>query len=364
MSVVFIVQQLSQPRCIKRISAIQKAGIPIKVYGFDNGLYNSNLDKLPFSITAIIKRDKTVSRLKKIIFFIRTVKRIMNENSQNDLFYLFGFEIGIISYFLKCKRYVYEEADVSAARIHNSVLRKFLLMLDRSVILNSMLTIFTSQGFVKYIFEDIRPHNVIFVPNKLNIFFTEEKRLKLSNRVIDINHIKFGFIGLIRYPNTIIRFAKVIGREFPQHEFHFYGDVERKYYIDEEINNFSNVYFHGPFKNPTDLPCIYSNIDINVVCYDTRSGNVRIAEPNKLYESIFFETPIVVSKDTFLAERVKEYNIGESIDASSDKLIFSFVRSLKREIIDEYIQSCRSIPYNEVIDDSSEFLKRIVEYAK
>lgn len=364
MSVIFIVQQLSQPRCIKRISTIQKAGFPIKVYGFDSGLYNDNLDKLPFRITEIVKRDKTASKYKKIIFFIRNVRRIINENSQNDLFYLFGFEIGVISYFLKCKKFIYEEADVSAARIHNSIIRRFLLMLDRCVIKKSKLTVFTSQGFVKYIFGEIQPRNIILIPNKLNVYFKEEDKLKVSKRIININHIKFGFVGLIRYPNTIIRFAKVIGRKFPHHEFHFYGQLERNNYIDNEINSFSNIYFHGAFKSPVDLLSIYSAIDINIVCYDISSDNVRIAEPNKLYESIFFETPIIVSKDTFLSERVKEYDIGESIDASSDDTISSFVESLKQEQIEHYIQSCKVIPYREIIDDSGEFIERIAKYVK
>ena len=38
-----------------------------------------------------------------------------------------------------------------------------------------------------------------------------------------------------------MRFAKVIGRYFPQHEFHFYGDLAKRIEIDDEINQFSNV---------------------------------------------------------------------------------------------------------------------------
>ena len=62
------------------------------------------------------------------------------------------------------------------------------------------------------------------------------------------------------------------------------------YRLEDHINwlKFPNVKLHGKFKNPSDLSVIYNKIDLNVICYDTTSINVRIAEPNKLYESIFF----------------------------------------------------------------------------
>ena len=118
---------------------------------------------------------------------------------------------------------------------------------------------------------------------------------------------------------------------------------------------------HGTFENPKDLQDIYSKIDISIVCYDTTSGNVRIAEPNKLYESIFFKTPIVVSSGTFLEDRVKEYNAGYAIDASKDNSIIEFVKSITKEKIDAIINNMKTISSSELIDSSEELVKRIKE---
>ncbi len=358
--IVFIVQQLSQPRCIKRIDTIQTAGFPIKVYGFDNGLYSDNLKNLPFRIHEIIKRDKTKGRFSKILFFYSTIKRIIHENSHDSIFYLFGFEIGCIAHLLGCKNYIYEEADVSAARFSSAIIRNLLMTIDRRIIKKSKLTIFTSEGFADYIYSDKqRPNYIIFLPNKLHQYFDSEKRAAVKEKSFDINHIKFAFIGLIRYPNTIIRFAKVVGKYFPQHEFHFYGDPERESYIDNEIRNYKNIYFHGAFKNPTDLASIYSNIDISVVCYDTTSGNVRIAEPNKLYESIFFRTPIVVSSNTFLGRRVLDWKVGYEIDASLDNSIITFIKNLSSNQIASIGNTMNSFDCNELIDSPSELINKL-----
>jgi glycosyltransferase involved in cell wall biosynthesis len=363
MKIVFIVQQLSQPRCIKRIKAIYDAGFKVKVYGFDSGLYNDTLKSLPFPVERIIKRDKSKKKLTKLKEFRICLKQILKENSNNDLYYLFGFEIASMAWLLGYKNYIYEEADVTAARVSNPFIRNLLLSIDRVVIKKSYRTVLTSEGFIKCIFPTNKPVNkLIMMPNKLSPYFDAYKKAQVKSLPIDFNHIKFGFIGLIRYPNTIVRFARVIGKFFPNHEFHFWGDTEYDEYLDNEIKSFSNVYIHGRFKNPDDLLKIYTNTDISVVCYDTSSGNVLIAEPNKIYESIFFETPIVVSSGTYLAERVKQFNAGFDIKADNDDSIRVFVNSIKESILMKIITSIREIPWQETVEDASYLIDSIKNY--
>lgn len=357
--IVIIAPQLSQPRIIKRVESIHNEDIGIKVYGFDNGLYKENIKAASFRIEEIIPRIKEASKINKIIFFIKTIRRILRQN-KNCLFYLFGFEIGVISYLLHCRNYIYEEADVSAARFKNKFIRNLLLWLDRRVINNSIFTVLTSGGFKNYIFENRKiKKNIILMPNKLSQYF-KENDFELD-KTIGYSNIKFGFIGLIRYPNTIVRFAKIIGKFFPQHEFHFYGDVERKEYLDDEVKSYSNVFFHGPFVNPVDLAKVYSEIDINIVCYDTGSGNVNIAEPNKLYESIYFNTPIVVSKNTYLAERVKELGVGTAINASDDDEIISYVNSLHEGYYDNVLLNIKKIDKQTLIDNPNDLVSKVKE---
>lgn len=352
-TIVFIVHQLSQPRCIKRISTIQDAGFPIKVYGFLTEAYTENLKNIPFKIHETIKRDKSANKINKILSFRATIKRILKENKHDCIFYFFGFEIAAIAYFLGCRNYIYEEADVSAARINNNFIRKLLLSLDKRIIHKSKLTIFTSAGFVEYLFNNKCPQNVILQPNKLSpYFYSEQKRIGIK-KDFNPDHLKFGFVGAIRYRNTIVRFSQVIGTMFPQHEFHFYGAVTTHSCssdIDSIVNIHKNVFFHGSFRNPIDLPPIYENIDISIACYDTTSGNAKIAEPNKLYESIYFETPLVVSSGTFLARQVAKYDIGFCIDASNDDSIIDFVNQIKISQLQHASKNMHDINYKELVD--------------
>jgi succinoglycan biosynthesis protein ExoL len=352
--IVFIVQSITQPRCIKRIEAFINAGYNVKVYGFQTGLYSENLENVSFPIEKIITRNKKDSRLKKIFFFYNQIRKILKKN-RKSVFYFFGFEIGAIANIIGCPNFIYEEADISASRIKNRILRNTLLYLDRRIIKKSICTILTSEGFVSYLFEKLPPNNIFIQANKLDVFFQKNNRVEMSLKKVDITNLKFGFIGLIRYPNTIVRFAKVVGSYYKNHEFHFFGDLENENFIDkDEFKKYTNVFFHGSFKNPTDLEKIYENVDINIVCYDTSSENVKIAEPNKFYESIFFKTPIVVSKGTFLSTKVEKSKIGIGIDASNDGTIINFIDSLSEHQLKSYINEMEIIPTMSLIDNNKE----------
>lgn len=357
---VFIVPQLSQPRCIKRIKSIYDAGIPIKVYGFDRGLYSENIANIPFPVERIIVYPGK-NKFSRLFFIIKTIRNIIRTNKKDSVFYLFSFEVAYYATMMGCKNYIYEEADVSAVKKRFAWQRKYFLRKDRNLVQNAKLAIFTSQGFVEYIFGDKSPKNLMLLPNKLSPFFTDEKRDSLYKHEIDVNHLRFAFIGLVRYFRTILGFAKVVGEKFPQHEFHFYGDASNKELLKFETEKYKNIYIHGAFSNPQDLEKIYSNVDINIVCYDPSSINVRIAEPNKLYESIYFRTPIVVSKETYLERRVLELGIGTSIDCTKSEDIESFIKSISISDIDKYIKNMNSISSEQLIDNADEIIFRISE---
>lgn len=360
-NIIFIVQQLSQPRCIKRINHFIEEGYSCKIFGFNNGLYEDNLKNYNKKIEEQWEIDKKASKLQKINIYHNKIRSVINQIDKDDIIYAFSFEIGSIVSLLWKQKYIYEEADVSASRIKNKYIRRFLLKLDRRIIKKSLATIFTSEGFPKYIFGSNNPYSekTVFIHNKLHESFIENSRPDVLD--VDINSIKFGFIGLIRYPNTILRFARIVGEYFPNHEFLFFGVPDGDVLEQEDWDKYSNVKFHGKFKNPIDLNLIYHKIDINVVCYDPTLDNVKIAEPNKLYESIYFKKPILVSKDTFLCERVNDLKVGFCINALSDSSIISFISSLNSRKILSVQKNCENILTDELIDNPLIYMGEINE---
>lgn len=365
-TIIFIVSKLSQPRCIKRIKSIIDKGYPYKVYGFEDGSYNTDLSSIPFTITEILERPRCrtyFEKIKAVLYPYKCFYDIMKRNKSDCIYYIFGYELAKIFHVLGCRNYIYEEADINSAKKDNKLRRAIAIKLDKRIAMKSKLTIYTSEGFVEYLYGTNSPKpNYIIVPNKLSNYFNESKR---KRNIIQLHpsHLRFGFIGLIRYPKTIFKFATIIATKYPQHEFHFFGGLSSGLKIPVGLDSSQNIYFHGPFANPDDLEKIYSQIDINIACYDTSSVkyaiNVKVAEPNKLYESIFFNVPLIVSSDTYVGKRVTAMGVGATLECDEEEKITDFINSLSFEVLESYRINASLISTEDLIYNPHELLEKI-----
>ena len=171
--------------------------------------------------------------------------------------------------------------------------------------------------------------------------------------------LRIGFVGMLRY-KSVKNFIKVFCENYPKDEFIVYGKVnEKESESFEELKSLPNYTFKGGFKNPDDLPKLYSEIDLVLATYDTDFENVRYAEPNKIYEAIYFDTPIIVSKNTFLESKVLNLGIGYSVDAMNSEDVMSVISDIKQRGIDEKIDSCRKIAKEDCLNINTSFFQRL-----
>lgn len=68
------------------------------------------------------------------------------------------------------------------------------------------------------------------------------------------------------------------------------------------------------------------------------------AEPNKLYESIYFRCPIIVNEKTFLGQKVQKLGIGYVINSMDEEQITVFLNSFNNEDYKKKIMACECIP--------------------
>ena len=178
-------------------------------------------------------------------------------------------------------------------------------------------------------------------------------------------HLSIGFVGFIRF-KSIYNFCKVFCTHYPEHDFHFYGAInsEGNKKLFEPLQDFKNCHFHGVFKHPDDLPSIYSQIDLVLSTYDIENVNVRYAEPNKIYEAIYFKTPIIVSSDTYLSEKVNELGIGYSIDPMNDEEVINFVDQLTEKSIREKQEALERIDPQYALNINNDFYEALKNVIK
>src|SRR5690606_27081413 len=101
------------------------------------------------------------------------------------------------------------------------------------------------------------PKNISIIPNRVNraLLSLENKEKTKAN----LDKLRIGFVGLIRY-TSILNFADVFANEFPSFEFHFFGNLINDNVQVDHLKNSHNIFFHGEFDNPSDLPGIYNSI--------------------------------------------------------------------------------------------------------
>lgn len=359
--IVFIVRTMV-PRVDKRIKEFIANGYDVEVYGFE--FENVRIDNLNnsayyYNVLATIPNfPNQLSYKKRAILFYNKIKEVINRYDKKDtLFYFFTINTSFITLLMPNILFINEESDMLFDRAKNPLFRKLIILANKLIIQRSYKTVMTSQGFADYYYGDRIPSNIVIIPNKVSAacltFPTIEKQQ------FDVNHIKFAFTGNARY-NSIFNMCKVIGEHFPQHEFHFYGTLN--YFTEEQkraIAKLQNVMVHGPFKNPDDLPKIYSEIDFVISTYDSSGVNVQYAESNKIYESMFFETPIFVSTNTVLEKIVKKHNMGFVLNALDDDEIIRTIESITVEKYDQFCASLKAIDKKDSINDNSVFFQQL-----
>ena len=362
MKIVCFLSSLSQPRCIKRVKSFCDAGFDVEVYGYFRGFYDVN--EMPKAVTVIDwgKIASGNSYLSRFLDVVSRLRKVLSSNKKSSvLYYAFGFDFSIVLSILKPYSYVYESSDLIYTYFKSTALIRFFKFLDKWVIRRSYKVVFTSDGFRSYLFGDEMPKNVIVHPNRVSRYFAQLDRRVLGCKLEE--GLVFAYVGAFRYPNTIFRFARLIGEKYPQHAFYFFGDSPFTYLAKELSEKYLNVRYFGKYKSPDDLEEIYSHIDVVVACYDTSTINERIAEPNKLYEAICFCKPIIVSKDTFLAKKVLDLKIGFAIDASRDTSIIDFMDNLDCGVLHKMSLNERSMEEEAFLDSSDDIVSAIKKYS-
>lgn len=343
----------------KRIKEFIAEGYNVELYTFT--YRDDDVGKLKDYSVHHLKHYQTPppyhTRLKDYTFSIRRI--IQGYDKKTTLFYFFTLNTAFASLLSRGIRFIFEEQDMLFDRMGNRITKSIVKSINKHIINKSTLTVFTSEGFAVYYFGDKVPPKIIVIPNKVSKECLSLNPIK--NKTLDFNHLRFGFVGGVRY-DSLYSFALILASKFPSYEFHFYGTVIG--FSQQQVETlaaFKNVTFHGKFVAPTDFPNIYGNLDFVVATYDTAELNPKYAEPNKLYESIFFEVPIIVSNNSFLADKVTRLGTGFDVDPYDVDDIVEKVSNINKKTYSNYLNAIHAIPKEEVVNSNESFFKRIKE---
>lgn len=354
MKIVFILNVDEKPRYYKRIEEFVSRAYDVDVYAFKR--YETTGLSLSVPVSIIDTYKENISVIKRFPIIVKGLNKLVEKYKKTKvLYYIFGLDVASVFRFRHPSlTYIYEEGDLVHTYSSSSLFKKIMESIDISVIRHSVYTVFTSEGFVDYHFNAKSINNGIIIPNKLPNSIKGLTQNYVA-RSTSIHNLHIGFVGAPRF-KSIIEFYKYACAAFPQHDFHVFGGPIPNDF--DCLSEYNNIHFHGPFKTPEDLPSIYSQIDLVLSTYDTDSDNVRYAEPNKLYEAIYFETPIIVSTNTFLSKKVKELGIGFDLNVNEEN-VRAFINNLSIDEINGVKGNIKKYSKEFAIDDISILFNKI-----
>ncbi len=358
MKYIFILPSHANTNHIKRVEEFVANGYDIEVFTFYRDKSRKNKTNI-IDFQSIGEFSTNLPYSKRIGIMYKGIKSVLDKTKDETcIYYLMRNDIALIFTAISSKPYIFEEADMTHLDFGNAILRKILESIICRIIKKSVLSVFRSEGFVQYHFGNKKLNNTFVIPNRLHPSVVNLSPVQKDT--VNIDKLKIGFVGAIRF-ESIYKFAKYILVNFPSHEIHFYGIFvsEKDRLQFEDLSSFDNCFFHGEFKSPNDLPRIYSEIDLVLATYDNRLINTCYAEPNKLYEAIYFETPIIVSNNTFIGTKVEKMQIGFVVDPFDEKAVISFIKGLSVSSIKEKIDEEKTISKEKLINKNDEFFVKL-----
>lgn len=354
--IVFILSSLNDPHYRKRVEEFIDHGYSVMVYGFKR--IGQKLDESFKFHPKILGEIENRNFALRLVLFNNSIKSIAKECEGKICFYS-SLDVAIFAHLYIKSPYIYEVCDLTELTIGNVFLRKILTKINRSTIKRSIFTIITSEGFAEY-FKEIEQGKMFLIPNKV---CTNIPAYDPKSRVLNNEKIKIGFAGVIRF-ETIYHFARACadyGKNIELHLFGIYSSADEwSGKVRQLVDVTPNIVFHGSFANPDDLPFIYNQIDM-VLCAYTPSPGVKYAEPNKLYEAIYFRCPIIVSERVFLGDKVSRLGIGYAINAMDESAIRLFLENINSSDYNQKVKACESIPQNECLNINELFFDRLKE---
>ena len=284
----------------------------------------------------------TENKFKKIVAFIKWkkwIKQILERNKYDKIIVLTTIPAFLLNNFLIKKyknNYIFDYRDSTYERI--PYYRKVVNVLIK----NSKFSCISSKGFLDLLDDSDK----IYPIHNMSYDINQNQAIH-----IDFNDINIGYFGIFNYYDIN---KKIIDTLKNENNINLYyvgasiGENVLKKYV--EKNDIKNVKFKPSYTDDVKRD-LYKKYKINFVnaAYGNNSFNATKLMPNKLYDSLFYKIPIIVSKNTYLEKVVNKYNIGISVDDDILYNISSYIKEFDYEKFSKNIDQCLKDMLNEQI---------------
>ena len=315
---------INDSRITKEAKTLQDAGYDVKILGWDrDGFFqsNGNNENLKnIEIKLYTKKSKYGSGIKNIFkllsFEIWLLKNLCKNKNNIDIIHSCDLDTAIPAKKISKKynkKLVYDIFDyyVDSHYVPRS-LKRMIEKQEINIINSADLVILCTEERKRQI-QKANPKKCIVIYNTPDIenYNLDRKIIKSSS-----NKIKLAYVGILQENRLLKEIGETI-KKYPDIELHIGGFGEYEEYFEELSKEYSNVFYYGRMKYE-DVLCLEKDCDILFATYNPVIANHRYSAPNKLYEAMALNKPIIVCKNTGIDRIVEQENSGYVIRYDSN----------------------------------------------
>lgn len=297
-----------------------------------------------------IYRDSKIGHQRSFLDYFKYSRFLLNilKDKKYDNVIIFGIQLVFFleGYLIKN----YGNKYIIDIRDHNRVIKYFNI---EKVINKSMYTVLSSPGYKEW----LPKSNKYVINHNTKIGSLNELKNIETFELSIYNKISVGCIGALRDYKINIDFIEALKNiQAINLNYHGEGDINKdisKYLIEHGIENVSLT---GRYNKEEEPELYKKNNIINVLRYNDGINN-KTALPNRLYSAAVYGKPMLGFEGTYLAEIIKEYNLGLIIDNfdNIEKELVAYFKNIDFELY----KNKRYLFFDKVIKENIEFENKI-----
>lgn len=353
--IAFLVGMLPNPRNQKRL-ALECSIADVDLICWDRGQNMVGLS-VPEGVrthrlcveTAPDMAGKPLRRLAPFLKFSIQASKLLSEIAP-DVIHAENMDMLLIALLAKRRskkqvRILYEIPDLHSLIVdgQKSLLKKIIRVclrgIDKILCKQVDLLILTSPRFYDAYYCHLIPREkMLYMPN-----VPEKQVFEDYHRKEEGTPFTIGFIGQVFYKQQALNLVEAAKRTgvhllIAGYETDELGDVETA------CRSYQNAEWFGRYDFRRHAAELYGKCDVIHLVYDADMSNVRNLLPNKLYEAVLCELPVIVAKDTYLAQVVKEWGVGLAVDHHSVEELEDAIKLLHEDyaLYISLVENCRA----------------------
>ncbi len=317
---------LNDSRATKEIQSFLKAGFKVTVLGWDREKRNNvnekisikeNCAELHFFNLKCSYAGGMKNIFKMLFFQIWIALKMLVYYKKYNVVHCCDFDTSIFAFFiakLLKKKFVYDIYDYYVESHNLGHLKKYIENCEIKTINNADLVIICTEQRKKQIFKSL-PKKLIVIHNSPDISYNNQN----TNNYYNKKKLNICYVGILSENRLLEEVTcEIIKRNDIQ--LHVGGFGEKTVYFKNMAKKYNNIKYYGSLKYEEVLK-LESKCDVLFATYNPNIPNHKYSAPNKVYEAMALDKPIIVCKNTGIDKLICEEKLGIAINYDGKEFI-------------------------------------------